>query len=205
MKIFLAIPSYSGKISLELFSILTSIEPPCADFFMLTGYTKRVPIHKARNELAWRAINHECTHIWFIDDDQIIERDDLKKLLSLDKDVVCSVIPDRNGEDRLCISDKDLNDITDIKEDIKIAYCGMGSTLIKTDIIKKIFDNKKMANPFDPDRVEINGIVWDFGEDIAFCHRVNQMGGEIWAKHDCNPIHLGDETRYKYEGKIVKK
>ena len=74
-----------------------------------------------------------------------------------------------------------------------IKGCGMAATLVNTDILKAV--KAKFGNCFTPD--------YYLGEDLAFCHRVNELGLEIWCEPLIRVGHIGhipiypeDEGRY---------
>jgi GT2 family glycosyltransferase len=202
MKILLAIPSYSGTVPLALMQNMLAQKSPAKDTQMHFAYTSGAWIIPARNGLANKAIDLGYDYIFFFDDDQIPEIDTLKKLASLDKDIVGSVIPDRNGECRIAVTDENLDDITHIDKDMKVGYIGMGATLIKTEVLKAVI--KEYGEPFAALQTEVNGKLIDMFEDTAFCWRAKQLGYEIWVKHDSVPIHLGRQKSYQYDYKTGK-
>ena len=86
-KVLLAIPSYDGKVFTALMAnILTMTQIEGVELGFV--HTDGAWIIPARNEVAENAVNGGFDYIWFFDADQIPERDNLKKLLSLDKDIV---------------------------------------------------------------------------------------------------------------------
>ena len=59
----------------------------------------------------------------------------------------------------------------------RIEGCGMAMTMISTEILKEV--QSKYGACFDP--VRIDGMT--YGEDLAFCWRLNKIGTEMW----CDP------------------
>lgn len=192
----LCIPSYDGKVPCGLMQMF--LGQTAKDWKMGFTYTDGMWISPARNGMAKNAIEIGADYVLFCDSDQIVELDTVNKLLSLDKDIVCSVIPDRNGEDGLCMHNMDAERVTEVTEDMEVLWCGMGCTLIKTEVIKAVFDNPDMSDPFDVNQIEWGDEVLNLGEDYAFCQRARALGYEVWAKHDSNPVHLGKPVQYKY-------
>lgn len=59
--------------------------------------------------------------------------------------------------------------------------CGFGCVMTSVKLLKQVWDNFGPAfNPFP----------WA-GEDISFCHRVNQLGHTIWCDSNVTPGHIG--------------
>lgn len=204
-KILLCIPSYTGYIHLGLLQTIMQQEPnPDDPWVWALAYSDGGHIVPSRNRLAQEAIDLETDYLLFCDSDQVIEIDTVNKLLSLDKDIVCSVIPDRNGEDYLCMREENGNPIRKVTKDRKIGRGGCGTTLIKIKVLKDIFDSDKMGDPFDNLQIKEGSHIVFLGEDEAFCERAKALGYEVWAKHDSNPIHIGRCKHFKYNPKENK-
>uniref|UniRef100_A0A6H1ZVL4 Putative glycosyl transferase n=1 Tax=viral metagenome TaxID=1070528 RepID=A0A6H1ZVL4_9ZZZZ len=193
--LLIAIPSYTGKVPLELMMELFHQEQ-VKDLNLRFTYTKRVPIEKARNGICKFALEEGMDYVLFVDDDQIIPRETIKKLVELDKDIVCTPILDRNGEGRIALFNKDWDDILDCTEDMEVGYCGMGCTLIKIDVLKELYS--KYERPFEFGYIGEDDDQRYLGEDLMFTKRARENGFNIWCKHDIKPIHLGDERKFQY-------
>jgi hypothetical protein len=174
------------------------------DWQWALAYSDGGHIVPSRNRLSQEAIDLKTDYLLFVDNDQILELDTVNKLLSLNKDVVVSVIPDRNGEEYLCMREEDGTPIKKVTEDRKIGRGGCGTTLIKTKVLKDIFDSDKMGDPFDNLQIDEGGHIVFLGEDESFCERAKCLGYEIWCKHNSNPQHIGRPKRYKYDSNTNK-
>ena len=146
-------------------------------------------IHKARNKLIDSAINgfKEVTHILFIDDDMVFTNDDLDKLLDSGKDIVGSVCVERNPPFHPCIlpKDKDWTRFRDLiegkaKQIMEVDSIGMGFTLIKVSLLKKMLKKNKNLFHFDDS---------DNGEDFSFCKLAREYT-KLFARTDSNVGHL---------------
>ena len=194
--LLIAIPSYSGQVPLELmFEIFHQAK--VKDVRIRFTFTKRVQIEKARNDICKFALMEKVDYVLFIDDDQIIPRETIKKLLELDKDIVCTPILDRNGEGRIALFDDEWNDIKEVNEDMRIGYCGMGCTLIKKKVLESLY--KEHEKPFEFGYIHGENGIRHVGEDLMFCERAKSKGFEVWCKSDVRPIHLGDRIQYQYK------
>ena len=66
----------------------------------------------------------------------------------------------------------------------EVAGCGMGCTMISTDLLKKVW--AKYGPPFDP--------LTQLGEDLSFCLRVTELGCKIWCDSRVKCGHVGNYT-----------
>ena len=69
-----------------------------------------------------------------------------------------------------------------------VAGCGLGCCMTSVKLLKEVWD--KFGPPFSP-------YPWA-GEDISFCHRVNQLGYRIWCDSRITCGHIG-QTVYTEE------
>ena len=63
----------------------------------------------------------------------------------------------------------------------KVKGCGFGCVLTTTKLLKHVWDEYGPA--FSP-------YPWG-GEDISFCHRVNELGYDIWCDSNVSLGHIG--------------
>lgn len=150
--------------------------------------------YTARTQLASMALEGNYDFILWIDSDMVFPEDMLYRMLLAKKEMVTGVYFQRRGDHRPVIYK--ICNVLEQKEDGKtlqseifddfpkdglfqVAACGFGAVLMHTEAIRRVartFD----GNVFDP----LPGI----GEDLSYCWRYAQSGGEIW----CNPsIKLG--------------
>jgi len=138
------------------------------------------------------------THILFIDSDVIPRQKTLKKLLSLNKDIVSGAVPIcQDGKFKWNVSTEEK--FTPIPVDpqasnwglpndqFKIESCGFGIVLVKTEV----FD--ELEWPYWKD--EYKQGYRTVGQDIYFCHKAREAGFDIW----CDPmVKCSHSTRIDY-------
>jgi len=167
------------------------------------GYVERLMIDKARNGMVKQCLMHDCDYLFFHDDDQIVPRDILVKLVELDKDIIGTPISSRNGKEELAVLDFKYNKINDFRGTKRVGAVGMGATLIKRSALEKIID--KFPSPFQfstelQTQDDGSEIIVEFSEDINFCRRANEVGLEVWCTDTVAPVlHIGLPAGYFYE------
>src|SRR5215471_230528 len=150
----------------------------------------RSPAH-GRNLIIDTAIDQNCTHILFIDDDMAYKPDSLYKLLEHDVDVVSGLYLSRSYPHAPVIFDL-ANDegaafpmylIGDEDERLKkIEAAGFGFLLVKTEIFKKLEKPYVRLG-------ELNSEEWC--DDIGFFNRVRKAGIESFVDMECLIGHMG--------------
>ena len=135
-------------------------------------------VYIARNSLASRAVNEGFSHILWLDSDMVYTEDIVETLQFCGKDMVCGVFQSRRPPFYSCIyKDLRLKSLERFhsypKEPFRVAGCGFGAVLMKTEIVQRVMD--RFGRPFTPTE--------EYGEDLAFCRRAAELGYEIW----CDP------------------
>lgn len=100
MKLFIAIPCYSGKISVRTFYSLEKLKMYLDDKKIFYGIFTSIGdslIPRVRNDLAMQMLNDQnnFSHLLFIDDDIGFEIDNFIRLKNLNKEISCGVYPKR--------------------------------------------------------------------------------------------------------------
>lgn len=148
-------------------------------------------VHKARNHLLKSSLNNfkEVTHILFVDDDMVFNNEDLDKLLDSGKDVISSICVERNVPFHPCFVPynrqwTNMRELIEGKKKgaMKVHSVGMGFTLLKADIVKKLLE--KDENPFYFEKGS------DYGEDFNFCSLLRDMGVKIYVHCDSHVGHI---------------
>ncbi len=211
-KVLLGIPCGSGLIPSMVAQSLLQLHKsvPCSIIIV-----DRQRVDKCRNYFVKMALEQEFDYLMMVDDDNPIPDATLDVLLADDKDVIIAPIlsrnPNKEGINILCayykedrkVGDKILADYNDIKEFKdegplhKIDGGGCGCMLIKRAVLEKVA--KEYEYPFEFGDITVNGQRRTMSEDMEFCERVTKLGFEIWLDDRIRPIHLGNQTMYKYE------
>ena len=133
-----------------------------------------------RNLMIEQALEHNCTHILFIDDDVAFPPDMLRKLMVHDKDIVTALYFMRQYPHQPIIFDYSDNEgkchwlypDDSQHELIKIENCGLGAVLIKTEVFKR------MEKPW----VRLGELEKDhWCDDISFFNRARAVGFELYC------------------------
>lgn len=145
---------------------------------------------KGRNNIAQAAIENECTHILFLDDDMGFDNDSLTRLLvHSDKDVVSGLYLMRNFPHYPVLFDEVYKDgqckhlflTPDKKGLIEVENCGFGFVLIKTDVFRAL------EKPW----VRLGEIEKDgWCDDVGFFNRVRKAGFQIYCDLDIQVTHM---------------
>ena len=144
-------------------------------------------VYFARNRLACQAVNEGYTHILFLDSDMVFDKTIVETLDFCGKDFVCGAFVSRRPPYGKCVF-RSLQPLEKVKdwgmEPFRIAGCGMACTMISTEIIKEV--QRRFGQCFDPERIDGTA----FGEDLAFCWRVNAVGAEMWCEPTARLGHI---------------
>ena len=176
-------------------------------------------VYDSRNLLSLTAIEQNFDRVLWLDSDMMFTPKTLKILHQDMDDLNCDMITGlyfkRNGTELPFIYDeldlpttddngkpvKHIHEYVDYPADsiFPVKGCGFGCVLTTTKLLKSVWDAYGPA--FAP-------FPWA-GEDIAFCHRVNQLGYQIYCDSNVTLGHIGTfvytEDSYKAKrGDIVE-
>lgn len=133
-------------------------------------------VYFARNNLATAAVEDGFTHVLWLDADMVFTENVVDDLMFCGKDFVCGVFQSRRKPFHSCMFKSILPPVrwTEYPEEpFRLAGCGFGLVLMKTDVLKKV--KAYFGTCFQPTP--------EAGEDLAFCKRATDIGIEIW----CDP------------------
>lgn len=144
---------------------------------------------KNRNIMIQLALDNDCTHVLFIDDDMAVPPDGLLKLLAHDKDIVGGLYLLRNyphfplmfdeyWEDGRCQYAFLSPDKTGLQ---RVVNTGLGFCLIKTEVFKTIGEPWITLGQLDKD---------GWGDDIHFFNRCRETGFEMYVDCDVRCGHI---------------
>jgi len=156
-------------------------------------------VARARNNLAWSFLQSDCTHLFFLDSDIIIEPRQFQRLLDSDKEIVCGLYPKKQPQLDWVVNYMPGEQV-DANGFLRIRHAGTGALLITRKALQDMINkHPEMQYKGDPDPTAVR---YDFfpmravdgaylSEDWAFCNRVIEDGGEIWADTKCQLRHVG--------------
>ena len=186
MKLLIAIPSYEG-LQPEFVRSLTELESQlCEDnvWFEIKIISGTL-VHTARDRLAQHAVKHHFDEVLWIDDDMVFDCHLYEDLKMCGKDMVCGLFVSRHFPYVSCLF-RSLIPVERISvypdEAFKVAGCGFGCVLMKTQILADVMNNNG-GKCFVPDQ--------KLGEDVAFCQRATNQGYEIWCEPTARVGHVG--------------
>lgn len=186
MKLLIAIPSYEG-LQPEFVRSLTELESQLREdnvWFEIKIISGTL-VHTARDRLAQHAVKHHFDEVLWIDDDMVFDCHLYEDLKMCGKDMVCGLFVSRHFPYVSCLF-RSLMPVERISvypdEAFKVAGCGFGCVLMKTQILADVMNNNG-GKCFVPDQ--------KLGEDVAFCQRATKLGYEIWCEPTARVGHVG--------------
>lgn len=155
-------------------------------------------VYHARDALAEKAINEDFTDVLWLDADMVFNDDLLDDLMFSGKPFVSGIAHGRRAPHQSCLFTEIYPSVQRFTEypgnTFKVAGCGFGCVLIKTEILKAVKD--RHGTCFFPTR--------ELGEDLAFCQRATEGGWEIYAEPAARLGHIGHIAIYPEYREIYK-
>ena len=152
-------------------------------------------VYIARNRLANRAIADGYTHVLWLDSDMTFNESIVEDLLFCGKDMVCGAFVSRRPPYGPCVYSNidDPAHMVQVKsfgtEPFRVDGCGFAAVLTSVELLEAVrFHFGTCFNPTEK-----------YGEDLAFCDRVKQLGREIWCEPTVRPGHIAHVPVYAGE------
>ena len=151
-------------------------------------------VYIARNKLASMAINEKYTHVLWLDSDMIFNSQVVDDLMFCGKEMVCGAFVSRRPPYGPCVYESiKKNEVEKVKEfgtkPFRVDGCGFACVLTSVELLQAVM--YKFGNCFNPTDY--------YGEDLAFCWRVGQIGREIWCEPTVRPGHIAHVPVYAGE------
>ena len=151
------------------------------DVEILTGTL----VYIARTRLANKAINEKYTHVLWLDSDMVFDEHVLDDLMDCGKEMVCGAFVSRRPPYGPCIyksiKQNQIEKVTEFgTKPFRVDGCGFATVLTTVDLLQAV--TQKFGTTFQPTDY--------YGEDLAFCWRVKQIGREIWCDPSVRPGHI---------------
>ena len=144
-------------------------------------------VYLARDKLACKVINEEFTHILFIDSDMVFDESIVETLRFSGKEFICGAFQSRRKPYGPCVYER-LKPLEKIREyglqPFRIEGCGMACTMISAEILREV--QNRYGTCFSPEMYD--GV--KYGEDLAFCWRVKEIGKEMWCDPTARVGHI---------------
>jgi len=199
-KVMLAIPSYKLVPAVAFHSIMMSLlENTNKKLLTWVGMKTHLYVTQARNELAAEAIkawkDEKVTHVWWVDDDMMLPKGCLEKLLSHDKPVVSGLYYGRDLRpiayelDPFRIMEREEVQPSGLQE---VDGTGFGCVLMQVDVLNAMVMNYGPCLFQTPvRRDEGKKSTGEVGEDVFFCELLKDMGVPVYVDCDLVVPHIG--------------
>ena len=157
-------------------------------------------VYYARNRLANKAINEHYTHVLWLDSDMVFNEQVVDDLMEVGKDMVCGAFVSRRPPYGPCVyTSIEKNHVTQVKDwglkPFRVDGCGFATVLTSVDLLQAV--TQKFGTCFQPTDY--------YGEDLAFCWRVNQLGREIWCEPTVRAGHIAHVPVYAGQDNLGEK
>jgi len=198
-KIVIAIPTAEYARRADFYDYLHAIDKNGLEVGM--AFTHGQSPARGRNILIETALQNDCTHILFLDDDVVPKSDILKQLLAHDKDIVTGLYLMRNYPYFPILFDESYTDgkcrFTFLKPTItgliKVVNCGLGCCLIKTEVFKKMADDLPWIRLGQCERDH-------WCDDVDFFNRArDKYNYDIWCDTECRVGHMISGTIFPHK------
>jgi predicted O-methyltransferase YrrM len=213
--VFIAVPSYTGKVDNGLLeSLLHSIPKLQAagigfEFFMLSY---NCHVDDGRNAIVRDFLRSKCDQLVFIDADVSWAPGTLLKLIQHDRDVVAGVYPKRTLHDQkfpvLVEPGKDLQ--ADADGLVEVAGAPTGFMKIKRQVLEKFVEankHRQYRSAGDDPSIPPYTLIFErelaegqrYSGDYNFCRLWRKMGGKIFVDPEMFLTHTGE---VEFEGTL---
>jgi len=193
MKLLIAVPTYD-YMHFQFVECLTKLirRLDADEINYEVAFQGGTLVYVGRDKLARRAIDGGFSHVLWLDSDMIFTEELLDCLMFSGKDFVTGIAHGRRAPHMSCLFHKvwpsaDRWEGHDYpKSTFEVGGCGFACVLIKTTIIRHVWE--KNGSAFYPMR--------ELGEDLAFCKRATELGYKIYAEPTVWLGHIGHITVY---------
>ena len=210
MKVMIALPTWNKYIQTDIIDNFQEI----LSYTNSKGYEcygmryERARIDFARNSSVYQAIKDDVDWLFFMDDDNPMDKDVVVRLIANGKDIVTGLVPRRSPPHVPCIFEfkKEWLNKDGIgfrpypiewvrKQDrlFEVDACGAACLLINKRVFTethKVFNEDSFGYMKEGQTVNGKKIMVDVGEDIAFCRRAKKRGYKIWCDKSVRPGHI---------------
>jgi len=211
VKFMLATPFYDVKgfspyiMSLvQTITTLVSAKIPF-EYIELSGDSY---VWRARNLLAERFMNSDCTHLVFLDSDQSWDVNSFLRLIRADADIVGGAYPTKNNWEHYSVTiHTDENGIPDVNNAglIRGQKVPTGFMKIKREVFERLRTAYKEDWYWETSGEGMLRKMWNYfghkiidhvayGEDISFCKRCEFLGIKLYVEPRLNINHIGTKT-----------
>ncbi len=213
MKVFVAVPVYTGDVCHEFCEALLATMAACVRAgigFQYRFWAGNCYVEQARNLLVTEFLKTDCTDFFFIDADLMWDPDRFVEMVRLKEDIVGGAYPYKVAKEDYPIRIHVHEDNTPKSENGLICADALatGFLRIKRHVIEKMkekhpewtvrsfsYDGKLSADYFHLFRCEQVGEKW-WGEDYNFCRKAKLDGYSMYCMPDITFAHIGRKQFY---------
>lgn len=185
-KILVAVPTAEMARQAEFYDHYNMLERPVGS---ISTFAHGQSPARNRNLMIKQALEFDCTHILFLDDDLVFKPDLLNRLLAHDVDIVTALYLMRNFPHQPIIFDvadekgrcQHHFPTKDSKGLVEIVACGLGACLIKTHIFRVLEEPWIRLGELELDH---------WCDDLGFFRRVRAAGFKLHCDLDCFVEHF---------------
>ena len=207
-KVYVAVPAYpDGTVQYLCVMSLLKLK----DAFNKAGIAHEIWVERgfpwlslARDDLAYKFLQSDCTDMLFIDCDVGFHADGILKMMSRDEPVIFIAYP-KKGENAGYAVDMDIDENSQIMVNdsvlFKANHIGLGCAKIKRHVFEMILEaHPEIEYNWGPDQVRYNFFPVQIKdrspkpEDASFSEFWTELGGSIWVLADVFTTHTGVKT-----------
>lgn len=195
MKIMIGVPTQEVARRADFYDYFNTLEKP--EGTMITGAHGQSPARN-RNMIISQALEQNCTHVFFLDDDVAFQSDLLMRLLAHNKDIVSGYYLMRNYPHMPILFDIAQNDgkcrhyfpPDEQNGLIEAVAFGLGACLIKIDVFKAMIEESK-----DKTWIRLGELEKDhWCDDIGFFNRARAYGFKLYCDLNARVGHMAHCT-----------
>jgi len=201
-KIYIATPAYDGKVYVDYCTSLIAmlqVMDRAGIAYELGIENGDCYVAKARNKLARKFLETDCTHLLFIDADVGFNVDNIPNILVQNYDICVGAYPMKNKDKIFPI--RLMADDSGLIFDGDYQRCEMAATGFMV-ITRQVLEDIREAHSYIEYKTDDGTPEWNFfhcgiinnqwwGEDFDFCRKAVKQGFQIWCYTDVVFRHWG--------------
>jgi SAM-dependent methyltransferase len=201
--VVIGIPSF-GMVSTYFLQARASMQFPLVSS-SVDKIVLNKPIAEARNEIVEFALGQNANYIFWLDDDVVAPSDSFLKLYRHNKDIINGVYWSKSNPPMPLLFRGHLSGSYynwHIGDLIEIDAAGMGLTLVKTDVYRRMA--KELGGPwYSTEYFSFPGVEGAFSppnntEDLYFYWKAKKLGYTIYADTTVQALHFEKNSRIFY-------
>lgn len=195
-KVMIGVPTLEYARRADFYDYINMIDKDIPNTVVGQTFAHGQSPARNRNTIIEIALKNDFTHILFLDDDCVPRPDILKKLLAHDKDIVTGLYLMRSHPHMPILFDESYTNGAcrftvlrpGMKGLVRVKNTGLGAALIKTEVFKRMADDKPWVRLGQCEKDH-------WCDDIDFFNRARDLYKfEIWCDLECPVGHMLSAT-----------